>query len=263
MVSSPRSTVKPQRSVRFTMVSPTGRVGPSPRVRWAARLEPEAVQWAHRSILREALPRLEIGWAPSPEGSVLYSVFLGFFQGGQGPKWCFPGVGDPKQCGHPKDTCTGLEPSSGCSPAMLHNLIFPDKQTVGFHSGYDYAIERYLAGTPAGASKSRRENLVLSWPEEGLKKNQKPCEPADAGCYQQRLVALQNGQSLFADNNKPEKLTISDLTERANKLADLRSVVARMNRDLSRLTEDLAAELQCPPLSAIDGIRFLVMALQI
>jgi len=182
--------------------------------------------------------------------------FWGFYRLQRGPKGCFPDIGDPKQCsGHSKDPCGSTEePSSACSPAMLHNLIYPKDRYFGFHSGYDDGIKAYLDDTPAGAQTSRGESLVLWWPKEDAGKKEKDCNREnednmnDANqekCYHDKLDALQKKKALLAGNSTPRKLSIDDLTDRANKLADLRTVIARRNRDLSRLTEDLATQLQC------------------
>ena len=51
--------------------------------------------------------------------------------------------------------------------------------------------------------------------------------------------------ALITRNTSPRKLSIDDLTDRANKLADVRAIVSRINRDLSRLTDDLGKGLRC------------------
>jgi len=210
--------------------------------------------------------------------------FLGYFEQLHGPKGCFPEIretkspsaqkalsgagGDPPpgapentspeqkkkcdklaqqpasvQCPMPDATNKPCDPKSpspskGCSPRMLYQLIFGPqcgKGAAGFHSWYDETIQEYLAGEPeqsTGPSNgqlekkpSRRDALIETWGgESGLRKQ----------------------TELFTSNKNPYKLSISNLEDRANKLADLRTVVARMNRDLSRLTEDLAKELRCP-----------------
>jgi hypothetical protein len=52
-------------------------------------------------------------------------------------------------------------------------------------------------------------------------------------------------ERLITRNTDPRKLSIDDLTDRANKLADVGAVVSRLNRDLSRLANDLAKGLRC------------------
>ena len=150
---------------------------------------------------------------------------------------------------------------------MLYQLIFPDADAdtdVDFHSNYDNAIQSFLKDTPPGGLASRQESLVLSWDKKeagkkltakkDVEKDENDCnqneDDKEGGAnkktpYQCKLEALQAKEALFTTNRSPSKLSIDDLTNRANKLADLRSVVARMNRDLSRLMEDLATGLQC------------------
>ena len=109
---------------------------------------------------------------------------------------------------------------------MLYTLLFPEcNDWAGFHSKYDENIREYLDSTPPEKNEKRADSLITTWGErDDLRKDIK----------------------LFTSNGNPRKLSIDELTDRANKLADLRTVVARMNRDLSRLTEDLAKELRCP-----------------
>jgi len=176
--------------------------------------------------------------------------FVGYFQGGHSPKACFPSLGQkPNQCTVPPpvDQCdpkNKTPPANGCSPVMLYHLVFPEAKAnadVGFHSDYDLPIENYLR------DKRRRETLINPWIIEAKnlaekKKKKKPEDPTDSN-----NVLKSAEPFLFASNKKPLKVSIDDLTNRANKLGDLRAVVARMNRDLSRLMEDLATGLQCTP----------------
>lgn len=185
-----------------------------------------------------------------------------------GPTGCFPDLRDPKE----KDTCEKLvkkqplecdswDPRQyddaddpcrkdsksqpiGCSPRMLYELLCAaqageaekkvedkaasskDRQSVRdwwFHSLYDEPIKKYLNDTWADHEKNWSTTLVDRWTAE---------DPLT--------------ETLITGNMDPRKLNIDALNDRANKLADLRTVVARLNRDLSRLTEDLANGLRCP-----------------
>ncbi|MGO9516476.1 MAG: hypothetical protein ACLPND_05475 [Candidatus Korobacteraceae bacterium] len=190
--------------------------------------------------------------------------FLGYFQAG-GSRGCFPDLSeDPekkdkkKQCpklGPLKDTkqcpmpdadvvCDPQSsvPARGCSPRMLYQLVFgPDcGKEAGFHSWYDDTIQGYLAQKPEhreGAAngqeekKSRRDALLETWGGESDVRKQ---------------------TELFTSNKNPYKLSIGNLEDRTNKLADLRTVVSLTNRDLSRLTEDLATGLRCPAGSRLE-----------
>jgi len=130
---------------------------------------------------------------------------------------------------------------------MLYRLVFPKADVnadVDFHSDYDLPIEKYLG------DKKRREILIKPWIDEAKKqKKKKPGDPTDPPPLQASPNYVLKSQEpfLFASNKKPLKMSIDNLTDRLDKLADLRSVVARMNRDLSRLMEDLATGLQCTP----------------
>lgn len=157
--------------------------------------------------------------------------FWGVIQA-KGPTGCFPDLREDtkkkeKTClrtGPDEDSCLvagsgTARHSSGCTPRMLYQLFNP-LAPVQFHSAYDETVENYLNGQRPGEEQTRREILKATW------------EPEDR-------------KPLFAGNAAPEKLSIDQLTDRADKLADLRAVVARMNRDLSRLTLDLATALRC------------------
>ena len=102
---------------------------------------------------------------------------------------------------------------------MLYQVFNPGK-SVGFHSEYDETISNYLAG-PASSQKSRKDELIAKW------------------------GTLDDTSFLISGNPTPQKLKIEELAERMNKLADLRVVVARLNRDLSRFMEDLTSGLRC------------------
>ena len=193
--------------------------------------------------------------------------FLGYQQQ-RGPKGCFPQVGkDPNHCQpvNPCDLTTQQqEPTSGsiapaqkkslpqgCSPTMLYHLVFPQANVdadVGFHSGYEPSIDNYLN------DDQRRETLVQPWVQQAQdqanaekKKKKTKTNPNDPVKNSPNYVLKTEEPFLFASGKNPFKLSIDDLDGRAKKLADLRAVVARMNRDLGRLTEDLAAGLQCTP----------------
>jgi hypothetical protein len=182
--------------------------------------------------------------------------FIGYFQQA-GPQGCFPDLStDPNQ----KKPCSKLDKKSdltcpslnlgsdnpctnanlnqpiGCSPHMLLQLFCPDVVASAktqdarawlYHSGYDYAIQRYLAAPSPEHTFSRGATLVQSWAYAAFESNGHV------------------NNSLISGNTDPLKLSIDDLNDRANKLADLRTIVARMNRDLGRLTEDLATGLRC------------------
>ena len=174
--------------------------------------------------------------------------FLGYFQA-KGPKGCFPDFNSnanakETQCPDLKepiklsidpnnykgDPCEGKS-SHGCSPSMLSYFLF--KIDPGFHSKPDPIVEGYL--------NNHRSELSAAW-----------------GFDQSKLDALKTTESsvklskddqaieaLITRNESPRKLSIDDLTDRANKLADIRVVASRINRDLSRLTDDLAKSLRC------------------
>jgi len=162
--------------------------------------------------------------------------FLGWYQQ-RGPKACFPHPED-KRC---RVSTAAASDTASCSPTMLFHLVFPDKN-ASCHSDYDLPIDKYL-------DSGWRETLTGPWLQEvakqGKKKNESTCANDPLAC--DKNYPLMSGEPyLFARTEMPMKVSIDDLTDRANKLSDLRSVVARMNRDLSRLTETLASELQCP-----------------
>jgi len=202
-----------------------------------------------------------VGAASGAVGAVF--GFLGYFQQ-RGPKGCFPDVGEsqclkldderspvsdedpcdppppPPSCGAwpswwsavPAKTRYCPEPlPRGCSPQMLYQLFFPGEKAE-FHSGYDPVIEAYLMGVPPNGEDTRRATLIQTWGWN-----------PDAPDYPNSV--LKKNEELVASNSDPRKLSIDNLDARANKLADLRSVVSRLNRDLSRLTEDLATGLRC------------------
>ncbi len=169
------------------------------------------------------------------------------------------------------DTCRrGAENPPGCSPHMLYGLLCREQAEKAeaeealearnaaeaeksatdeakraeiakvarekekdwnawwFHSAYEPGIQKYLQSTSPVGDKPRGVTLIDTW----------------GG-----IQSVTKNISFYTGNTDPRKLTISILTDRANKLAELRTVVARMNRDLSRLTEDLAIGLRCP----VDG----------
>ncbi len=150
--------------------------------------------------------------------------FYNYFATARSPKGCFPD--------NPKNTNASCKPlvcpnhgiaDRTCSPAMLVDL-FPGASsgTALFHSDYDPVIENYL--------QREKERLIKDWtptPKDSKKVSFPP-------------------RYLTFSNDDPHKLSIDELTDRQNKLSDLRAVVARANRDLSRLSEDLAWGLrQC------------------
>jgi hypothetical protein len=126
----------------------------------------------------------------------------------------------------------------GCSPRMLYGLLCHQQAEQAeneeelerkagkddkpwkawwFHSKYDPAVQQYLF-----SETDRSAALIQTWGGKDKLSN-----------------------ALITGNTNPHKLKIDELTDRANKLADLRAVVARMNRDLGRLTDDLAVGLRC------------------
>jgi hypothetical protein len=116
---------------------------------------------------------------------------------------------------------------------MLYHLFEPgeDKPEHNlFHSEYDLAIENYLGGF---GRADRRGQLISNWESdlEGEKEKERLTQITD--------------NPLIASNDNPQKLTVDQLDDRTNKLAELRAEVARMNRDLSRLTENLAQGFRC------------------
>jgi hypothetical protein len=120
-------------------------------------------------------------------------------------------------------------------------------RTWWFHSKYDPAIKAYLNGMPPGETESRRETLLKPWREEAdeMEKNWKKKNNAKEDPSRPNAAILREEPFLFTSNTDPRKLAIDDLTNRTNKLADLPALVSRMNRDLSRLTEDLAMGVRC------------------
>jgi len=185
-------------------------------------------------------------------------AFLGYFKA-KGPMGCFPDVPiDPPT----KDQCPKLDvkklklpfpdlgkdscAARGCSPTMLYRLVYPEPDYIGFHSEYDPSIKKYLLDEPA-----RREALIQPWRDEAKEllekeKDKEKKEELEKKAQTEPNAVLEGEEPyLFTSNKEPGKLSIDNLTARANKLADLRTVVSRMNRDLSRLTEDLATQLQC------------------
>ena len=167
-----------------------------------------------------------------------YFGFLGIIQA-QGPKGCFPDLRpnderqrkekgrdcislpiDSDRC---LDTSGGDRQITGCTPRMLSNLIDPGKP-VGFHSRYDTSVGNYLGHVSPGETATRGELLIASWGDK---------------------AEIEKEKFLVSGNDHPIKMRIDDLTERINKLADLRAVVARLNRDFSRLMDDLSVGLRC------------------
>ncbi len=162
--------------------------------------------------------------------------FVNYFETLRSPKGCFPTTGksscQPFVC--PEDGTA----NRGCSPTMLYHVFTPpDRDPEAdpnlFHSRYDLVIQNYLDDP----THNRRLALIASWNEKRpgtSEEKEKTAEKAE----QERLTSNQNS---------PLKLSIDDLADRQNKLADLRTLVARINRDLSRLTNDLATGVApCP-----------------
>jgi hypothetical protein len=176
--------------------------------------------------------------------------FLGWYQQPRGPKGCFPKVSKDDHCRVPEvDLCQSDDLKNrppGCSPSMLFHLAFPEasvNQFATFHSDYDLAIQEYLADS------DRSGALVQSWLKEATDKaaheKKRKSDVKDPLLAYPNNILEREEPYLFASNARPHKVSIDDLTDRANKLSDLRAAVARMNRDLSRLTETLAVELEC------------------
>jgi hypothetical protein len=173
-------------------------------------------------------------WLVASSGGVgSYFSFASLSQA-KGPKGCFPdlhpnpknsqnrekGNDCPNRISEENDRANrcGL---SGCSPRMLYQVFNPG-QPVGFHSEYDATVSNYLAGpSPADPQKSRKDELIERW------------------------GAVADTSFLISGNPTPQKISIEKLAERVNKLADLRVVVARVNRDLGRFMEDVTAGLRC------------------
>jgi hypothetical protein len=188
------------------------------------------------------------GWVGAVSGGVgtLFS-FLGYHQAA-GPKGCFPEYKrDSKSKDAPcddlkkpiktmldkdKDPC-GESGSNGygCSPSMLSFFLF--KIDPGFHSIPDPIVKTYLT--------DRRSGLMGQW---GIDQSQINAltNPGDNTIVKKEDQPI---EALITRNESRRKLSIDDLTDRANKLADLRAVASILNRDLSRLTEDLATGLRC------------------
>jgi hypothetical protein len=147
---------------------------------------------------------------------------VGWVQQKKDYQGCFPTKPGDKSCKDfdcPEDR-TAVR---SCSPTMLYYALNPPKQPFSdtdnlFHSTYDPVILSYLED-PAD---NRGQKLVNDW------------------------GPIEHREKLTANHNSPTKLSIENLADRQNKLADLRALVARINRDLSRLTEDLSIPLaQC------------------
>jgi hypothetical protein len=151
--------------------------------------------------------------------------FAGWYQQLRGPRGCFPDIKD-KHCHVPLPSDSETAP---CSPTMLFHLVFPGRPDASCHSDYDPSIDSYL-------NSRWRAELVGQW----------LANPSNGPPLHKAEELEVEEPYLFANRENPRKVSIDDLTDRANKLSDLRSVVGRMNRDLSRLTENLAEELQCP-----------------
>jgi hypothetical protein len=177
-------------------------------------------------------------WVGAVAGGVgtLFS-FLGYYQA-KGPRGCFPAT--TKDCpdlkkpvilidrsnDKHKDDCT----VDNCSPSLLSYFLF--KMDPGFHSAPDSIVDKYL--------DSHRRQLNGLW---GFKDN----TIEELKATHQVSKDDKAMETLITTNTAPRKLSIDDLTDRANKLADVRTVVSRMNRDLSRLMDDLAKNLRCEP----------------
>lgn len=176
---------------------------------------------------------------------------------------------DPTQYDREKDLCATDDeksPLKTCSPRMLYEVICPSQAAASenervkaekdaekdpkkvenyhkaqdwwFHSGYGDAVKAYLQMRAAPHSgQCRADALIGSWAD---KTEQFPELQSD----------LQKEPWLFTGNSDPARVTIDWLDERVNKLADLRTVVSRMKRDLSRLTDDLARGLRCTVLAS-------------
>jgi hypothetical protein len=165
--------------------------------------------------------------------------FWGYFQA-SGPTGCFPNIPgadclnlkQPVEVVNlPKDSCTG----AGCSPSMLSYLLL--RKDPGFHSEYDPVIRTYL--------ETQRSQLLQQWELEESQIDELITRNTSA----RKLSGDERKiDALLARNTSPRKLSIDDLTDRANKLADVRAVVSRINRDLSRLTDDLGKGLRCSSL---------------
>jgi hypothetical protein len=162
--------------------------------------------------------------------------FVGYFQTLKSYEGCFP-YGD-KSCKEIIKCPEDRTAVRSCSPTMLYYVLNPLKQHSEadkdsepdkdptakphlFHSSYDPVIQSYLENT-RDTTDNRRQTLVHDW------------------------GPIKHPEKLTANHNSPTKLSTQDLADRQNKLADLRALVARINRDLSRLTEDLSTSLaQC------------------
>jgi hypothetical protein len=188
---------------------------------------------------------LEIGVKTATAGNWVGAIFGGigaafgfvnYFETLKSPKGCFPTTG--------KGSCQPFickedgNSSRGCSPTMLYHVFNPADPVLEsdlklFHSRYDPVIENYLEDP----SHNRRLALIASWKETkpGLSEEKEKAEEKEE---QDRLTANQN---------LPMKLSIDELADRQSKLADLRTLVSRINRDLGRLTNDLATGVaSCP-----------------
>jgi hypothetical protein len=188
---------------------------------------------------------LEIGVKTATAGNWVGAIFGGlgaafgfvnYFETLKSPKGCFPTTGkgscQPFVC--PEDG----NASRGCSPTMLYHVFnpadpVPETDPSLFHSRYDLVIQNYLEDP----SHNRRQALIASWtqPRPGISDEKEKSEEKE------------EQDKLTANQNSPVKLSIDELADRLNKLADLRTVVARINRDLSRLTNDLTTGVApCP-----------------
>jgi hypothetical protein len=188
---------------------------------------------------------LEIGVKTATAGNWVGAIFGGlgaafgfvnYFETLKSPKGCFPTAG--------KNSCERFDcpedgtANRGCSPTMLYHVFHPADPDAEagpqlFHSNFDLLIQNYL-DEPAD---NRRTALIASWKEKkpGISEEE---EKADEKAEQDRLTANQNS---------PLKLSIDELMDRQNKLADLRALVGRINRDLSRLTNDLTTGVAACP----------------
>ncbi len=180
-----------------------------------------------------------------------FGAFFGFrvFFQQRGPKGYFPAGGEQCDAIYYRELGCSASPASnkteaqaqpkGCSPRMLYVLAHRenDKCTAGFHSFYDDAIFTYLESKRPRAEKTRKQELVETWGND--------------------QYLLQNSY-LLTGNADHVKLSITQLEDRTNKLADLRAKVSLLNRDLSRLMGDLASGLRCPPRE--DGAQALAVS---
>jgi hypothetical protein len=160
--------------------------------------------------------------------------FVNYFETLRSPKGCFPTIG--------KNSCERFEcpedgtANRGCSPAMLYHVFNPPNgDSAGepnlFHSRYDLVIQNYLDDP----TDKRKLALIASW------------TPKTISVEEMESEKTKEQQKLTANQNAPMKLSIDELADRQNKLADLRTLVSRINRDLSRLSADLTTGVTpCP-----------------